>query len=881
MLVEPLEARRLLNGALDTPVTNAGAISPATASPTVTYTLSINDDGTGHYAAGEYAIYAADNSSSTNLGIADFSVNVTGYDTLNQYAPYGTYDDGLRNGGSYELGFTTLRTLNASEGVSAFQDIFSFKSGGRVILVSGFGQTAGNLTALAYSDIPHTTGLINGVQEVYGNYAGNYAGMVEVANGTYTGTPPAFTASTTYDTAQVLSDLNGDVVSANTAETTVTLPQPPHTALLTITATSSSSLPAYLGTGNPGGAANASTITLSHSGTGKYVPGMLNDITTNQSQGAVVINGFVNNDTEIIAAALTVTDGNGTQAPTAQELSDIIADLNKTVNQTLPNGATATVEAYAGTSNSLQSSNADVYDLLNYTDGINGGQPLELAVMVKGVSPQSIQTFGMDFSNETADDMTAVNVTDIGASGTVAIAPTATVVTTSNSTPTYGQPVTFAATVTPTWNSGETGTVQFQIDGSNVGSPVTLSGNAASYTTSDLTAGSHSVVAVYSGDSNFSGSTAPVFMQNVSLAAPAYSNLSAASTITYGAASVTFSGTITASTAIPPTTEFVAITLNGVTLNAAISSNGNFASTFNTSNLPPPQSPYQVAYTYAGNADFSSITDRTTTQLTVIPGTTSIAGTIYSDLNDSGVWNSADPELNDVMVYLDANNNGTLDAGEISVNTGANGNYLFSNLAPGTYAVREVAPGGYVQTYPSAGYISVTVASGQAITGQTFLDAPAGHATEQAVYRLYSPVTLEHLYTTDPREYNTLESYVGTWNGEGQVFSEYNGPATVGGVADEPYYRLYNPFVLQHLWTTDSNEYTVLATEGWNQEGIVGYVFPVAPGSTATSLPTVPNSQALYRMMAPQVHLWTTSLNEYDTLATEGWTGEGIIGYVL
>jgi len=284
--------------------------------------------------------------------------------------------------------------------------------------------------------------------------------------------------------------------------------------------------------------------------------------------------------------------------------------------------------------------------------------------------------------------------------------------------------------------------------------------------------------------------------------------------------------------------------------------------------------PTEKAHQLLGDAAYDLIAPQT-------PPTATIAGTIYSDTNNSGVYSSADPGINDVMVYLDANNDGNLDAGDVSVNTNASGNYLFSNLAAGTYTVREVVPGNYVQTAPVSGAISVTVATGRASTGNTFLDAPTGNATTEAVYRLYSPVTLEHLYTTDANEYNTLESYVGTWNGEGQVFSEYSGAGTVGGVADEPYYRLYNPSVLQHLWTTDLNEYTVLATEGWNQEGIVGYVFPATPGSTATTLPTVPGSQALYRLRAPNVHVWTTTLNEYDTLQTEGWTGEGIIGYVL
>ena len=94
-----------------------------------------------------------------------------------------------------------------------------------------------------------------------------------------------------------------------------------------------------------------------------------------------------------------------------------------------------------------------------------------------------------------------------------------TTVTSSNIAPAYGQPVTFTATVTPNIGVGPTGTVQFQIDGNNVGSPVALSGSAASYTTSTLDAGSHSVVAVYSGDGNFVGMTSSALTQNVGVTA--------------------------------------------------------------------------------------------------------------------------------------------------------------------------------------------------------------------------------------------------------------------------------------------------------------------------------------------------------------------------
>ena len=104
-------------------------------------------------------------------------------------------------------------------------------------------------------------------------------------------------------------------------------------------------------------------------------------------------------------------------------------------------------------------------------------------------------------------------------------AATTTVVTSSNGSSTYDQPVTFTATVTPYSGSGPTGTVQFQIDGSNVGSPVTLSNGTASYTTPILADGSHSIVAVYSGDTNFMPSTSPGFNFTYDTTPPTVTNV--------------------------------------------------------------------------------------------------------------------------------------------------------------------------------------------------------------------------------------------------------------------------------------------------------------------------------------------------------------------
>jgi len=82
---------------------------------------------------------------------------------------------------------------------------------------------------------------------------------------------------------------------------------------------------------------------------------------------------------------------------------------------------------------------------------------------------------------------------------------TTTTVSSSSNPSKVGQSVSFTAEVLPTPNGGA---VQFQIDGTNFGSPVTVtSGSATSGSTITLTAGSHTIKAIYSGTTNFIGST--------------------------------------------------------------------------------------------------------------------------------------------------------------------------------------------------------------------------------------------------------------------------------------------------------------------------------------------------------------------------------------
>jgi Bacterial Ig-like domain (group 3)/MBG domain (YGX type)/Dockerin type I domain len=94
-------------------------------------------------------------------------------------------------------------------------------------------------------------------------------------------------------------------------------------------------------------------------------------------------------------------------------------------------------------------------------------------------------------------------------SATLTVTPGAATVVAGSTLPgsTYGQSVSFTVVVS---GGGPTpgGTVQFVVDGTNVGSPVSLSGgDATSASTKLLGAGSHTIQAQYSGDSNYAANS--------------------------------------------------------------------------------------------------------------------------------------------------------------------------------------------------------------------------------------------------------------------------------------------------------------------------------------------------------------------------------------
>ncbi|MGH7175954.1 MAG: S8 family serine peptidase, partial [Tepidisphaeraceae bacterium] len=80
-----------------------------------------------------------------------------------------------------------------------------------------------------------------------------------------------------------------------------------------------------------------------------------------------------------------------------------------------------------------------------------------------------------------------------------------------------------------------------------------------------------------------------------------------------------------------------------------------------------------------------------------------ISGLVFSDRNGDGIRQDAEQPLAGWIVFIDANNNGSLDGAETTAITNGQGEYRIGDLQPGSYTIREFLPVGWTQTLPSPG----------------------------------------------------------------------------------------------------------------------------------------------------------------------------------
>ena len=103
-----------------------------------------------------------------------------------------------------------------------------------------------------------------------------------------------------------------------------------------------------------------------------------------------------------------------------------------------------------------------------------------------------------------------------------------------------------------------------------------------------------------------------------------------------------------------------------------------------------------------------------------VPKTFNISGTKYLDQTGDGII-TGDPGLGGVEIFIDKNNNGSYDEGELETTTATDGTWSFNNLGQDALGkkVYEILPDGYTQTVGNDGYTLPTV-GGQNQTGLNF-----------------------------------------------------------------------------------------------------------------------------------------------------------------
>jgi hypothetical protein len=84
------------------------------AGPVVTYTLSVDGNGSGASTPGDFAIYASDSTADGNGGLVTYGVGVKGFKPLKNLGPEGFYDDGTGSGQNVDMAFTDGFVRSAS-----------------------------------------------------------------------------------------------------------------------------------------------------------------------------------------------------------------------------------------------------------------------------------------------------------------------------------------------------------------------------------------------------------------------------------------------------------------------------------------------------------------------------------------------------------------------------------------------------------------------------------------------------------------------------------------------------------------------------------------------------------------------------------------------
>jgi hypothetical protein len=137
-------------------------------------------------------------------------------------------------------------------------------------------------------------------------------------------------------------------------------------------------------------------------------------------------------------------------------------------------------------------------------NSLASGQSCKVGVIFKPAAAGA-RTASFTLLDNTVTDSNTVQLTGTGTLPAPKFAITAPA---ANSSFTSGTSVKFSVSVTSSASPSPTGTVTFSVDGTQFGSPVTVSSGAASINLTGLSVRTHTIAAAYSGDANYAAATA-------------------------------------------------------------------------------------------------------------------------------------------------------------------------------------------------------------------------------------------------------------------------------------------------------------------------------------------------------------------------------------
>jgi hypothetical protein len=281
---------------------------------------------------------------------------------------------------------------------------------------------------------------------------------------------------------------------------------------------------------------------------------------------------------------------------------------------------------------------------------------------------------------------------------TVNKASTGTALSSSLNPSTFGQSVTFTATVTATSPGTGTpgGTVTFKDGTTTLGSGTLNGSGQATYTvTTALAAGAHSITAVYGGSSSYNGSTSAAVTQTVNKSGSSTAVASSANPSVYGQA-VTFTATVSAVSPGGGTpTGTVTFKDGSVTLGTG-TLNGSAQATFTTSALAVAA--HTVTAAYGGDGNFNASTSAGLSQAVNQSGSSSA---VTSSLNPAVLGQSvtftatvsaASPGSGTPTGSVTFKD-GTSTLGTGTLNSSAQATLAVSSLAAGSHTITVVYGG--------------------------------------------------------------------------------------------------------------------------------------------------------------------------------------------